>query len=646
MLVKKELLTIEAAAPTGAKSSSKAAFATLPRSGKVLYFDVYDDHGAYEGRVFCDAKNVVSVDEKGNWDDRLKMEFTKYWSSYRHYASNTTEEMRKFLGVKNRDYNILTAWSDAKRQKKLYDSYEQKEKRLDKYNKYLEIGPLLSKEDIRNLTRYSDTLFDMNYGFITGRKQQKCSCGKCHAEYTLSGTVKVGMKGICDNCGYPLEYVTENTWHKDRDNTETILYATRKRGAVLLGVMTVFRRVHKAETEYSFGWKKVNIYPNNSKENYLYCWSQGLYYGGYDWREQKNECVYDTKNTYTANLDKVFGADWHGVNVKEIYLEHMMKSHIPLDYLVNNAFHARAEYLIKSGFEAFAVENPYWLRKMMRVRKSEKTCFSNIFGMLPDMKNVYQKCKITPDEHHDVLAYFPKEYISAEQIARMRRIGLSELPEVYTKYGFSFKKILNYAEKQYDVTGCNGKTSIGYHKDYLELCKTLGVDVSHKSVKFPANVREAHNRLMRQQQEKLEIERMERMIKQTEKVREEYEKLKKKYDAACKRLAKLDGYTNGIYEIHLPRSYDEYITEGASLNICVATNGYYRKHAERECEIFFIRRCAEPERPFFCMELTPTGGIWQLRGYSNCAAPDDIKEFSLDFSTLYRKTFVKRTAIA
>ena len=54
--------------------------------------------------------------------------------------------------------------------------------------------------------------------------------------------------------------------------------------------------------------------------------------------------------------------------------------------------------------------------------------------------------------------------------------------------------------------------------------------------------------------------------------------------------------------------------------------------------ICFVRRLAEPDKPFFTMELdVDTGRIKQLYGLRDCAAPKEVRQFAERVARMVRK---------
>lgn len=651
MLIKKELATLPAPSRKGKKGYVYPSFAELPKSGKIMYLDCYDGKGKFEGRVFHDGANGCSSNAAEQFDNELFKSMKRYFGSSSWYFTDL-KAVDEFLGVKDSTCwgNPLARFEVNKRWNKQKLEREKFEERFNSFKAKGYIEPKFSKREIQHINRFAAKRFASNYAFIMSRKTRECICGKCHKTFVTEEVKKVNLKGTCPKCGADITYVTEKTPQKPSDNTTDFVFISKKRGAVLICGLSVLRIVSPEKTDYSFAVHKVNIYPDKGEHNYLYCWSQPLFYGdGFSWSEQKNETVYETeKNFCTTNLKEVFGESWHGVNISQLMNERVALasswSGSP-DYLINNAFHGTAEYFCKSKLKYFAFVNPYFLRKM-KPKKGEKPCFSTMFRMLPNMKKVYQDCQVTPEEHLNIFSHFPNEYISGELVEKTRAFGIRSLSKEYTKLGFSFKKIVSYAERQSKVTGQLASSCIISHADYLEMCKKMGVDTTHKDVKFPANIVIAHDRLLDQINREEQARKANALRANVKANQEKYAELQHRFEKVNEKLEKLDGYTNGIYEIVLPQSYDDFIKEATSLDNCVARSGYYEKHASAQSHIFFVRRSTDPDRPFFCMELSPLGYISQLHGYKNCNAPQDVRSFALSFLDKYKLTVGRKTAIA
>lgn len=144
--------------------------------------------------------------------------------------------------------------------------------------------------------------------------------------------------------------------------------------------------------------------------------------------------------------------------------------------------------------------------------------------------------------------------------------------------------------------------------DYWKMAEPAG-RLRDMDVRYPQNLRHAHDELVRLNKWKEDAE------------------LNKKFEKRYKELS-IYGYSNDMLLIRPCRNEAELINEGKSLEHCVAT--YARRHASGNTSIFFIRRVTEPEEPFYTLEFSG-GVIVQDHGYRNKLQTDEIKEFEKEW---------------
>ena len=70
---------------------------------------------------------------------------------------------------------------------------------------------------------------------------------------------------------------------------------------------------------------------------------------------------------------------------------------------------------------------------------------------------------------------------------------------------------------------------------------------------------------------------------------------------------------------------DDVVKEGSALHHCAGC-GYIERVADRECVILFLRRCSDPLKPFYTIEVRGKQ-IVQVRGMKNCSATPEVKDF-------------------
>lgn len=144
-------------------------------------------------------------------------------------------------------------------------------------------------------------------------------------------------------------------------------------------------------------------------------------------------------------------------------------------------------------------------------------------------------------------------------------------------------------------------TFLSDYKDYIEMAEAVGYNLAMDSIKFPRNFKKAHDEVAKLCEE---IERESQKAKL-----ETIAKMEKEYTDRFY-------YADKKYIIRPPKDHAELIAEGKALSHCVAK--YALDIAKRKSIILFIRKAAEPDKPFYTLELDPQALIIrQNRGYKN-----------------------------
>ena len=155
------------------------------------------------------------------------------------------------------------------------------------------------------------------------------------------------------------------------------------------------------------------------------------------------------------------------------------------------------------------------------------------------------------------------------------------------------------------------------YRDYLNLSREMGVDLTHKSVRFPRDCVAAHKQI---------VTRFNAIKKEREDNRF-VEAVQSIYESLRLRSFEKDGFC-----IMLPMKRSDLTTEGQSLNHCVGGETYYRNHIAGKKLIFFVREITNREKPFFTMEVDMTDfRILQLYGFGDCTAPPAVRKFAEAF---------------
>ena len=74
----------------------------------------------------------------------------------------------------------------------------------------------------------------------------------------------------------------------------------------------------------------------------------------------------------------------------------------------------------------------------------------------------------------------------------------------------------------------------------------------------------------------------------------------------------------------VPRNWQDLRMEGETLGHCVG--GYVPYIAERQCDVYFIRKKSDPEKPFFTIDWR-NGRIAQCQGKGRIRYPEEMNGF-------------------
>lgn len=202
------------------------------------------------------------------------------------------------------------------------------------------------------------------------------------------------------------------------------------------------------------------------------------------------------------------------------------------------------------------------------------------------------------------------ERLTAEDIRDAFCLGDEHLTELIPRG--QVRKSIRYLLRQcealssdVDDAGADPIPDAQLLRDYWDMAKMLGRDLSDPSVKYPKDLIAAHDRAMELMAQK-EADSLANLFRIRRHVL-------KKYGFAAHGLL-----------IRPAASQRELTAEGDALHHCVGTYG--KKHATGKTAIFFIRRADRPKEPYYTLELDEkTLTVRQNRGKNNCARTPEVE---------------------
>ena len=482
-----------------------------------------------------------------------------------------------------------------------------------------------------------------NYFMVPDREdKQKAVCSRCGSDIILPSDLRHKDRAVCPKCGAQGEVV--HGWRRPITTAkyyftfyERALYDKK---AIIARSFAVYRCLH-ADT----GLIEDDFVP---REYYLMR-SAAVEHWSHD-SDYLTRREWWSKRRSLYSKDYVMGLSgyrtWHGLDRLKPLLKDSWLKYSQLDAFLRltgtgEAFqyielyhkHPQLEYLMKMGLWNIIDEG------------LSKRSFRNLFdwrGQTP------QKLLHVQVNKNDMLAlsalatdidtlklslYLKKNTkLSLVELAQKRK-ELERLSHYDTlvrferlkKVGISVEAALNYIKKQ------NQETSRGLYyvlidwTDYIRDCKKLELDLTDTAVVKPRDLQRAHQNVVAQLKIKAD-ELLNKQISKLLKVRERY------------------NFSDGSLMAKVAGSSEELIAEGDALHHCVGT--YADRHAKGQCTIILIRKQSEPDKPYYTMELSASGGIMQVRGNHNCGMTKDVEAFVEVYKDYLKKLTKKRGAKA
>lgn len=627
MLYKKELSAIPIGKmpeidANGRSYVAAAQVVELKRSGKILVVDFFDTKKKSFASRFCtDGKNYCTrIAATGDvWTEQNP----RVWMGYCTPAERKEDRKiaEKFLRFDRNDLLDIVDHFIARqrwdRRQKVID--RKKELRKSHFAMY---PPLPD-----NLEQYCEAHLFTPYIFISAldkKGHRKGWCSHCNSEFEAPKTARSGQPTSCPVCGKSAVY--RATWIKsDIENKARICTAAKVDGQILLRWTNVERRFSHPDfrAKYSFDDYAYNLYLHGGK-TYFYKWQLcGHFYGCYDWyRGAIGDLCYDTAAVYTDNLQDVFGDRYCGVDLKTT----LAQTHgvIPFAILLKNLKEIPAtEYLLKLGMVNLAAA----VTSIPGARECTRPSFAGVLGVDGQFAKMYRELDVTYAEHMMIQRY--GKWIPRDQFEMYRALGVSGVDAADKVDGLlkqmSFSRFVHYFTKQLRL---NADRGIGYiltcYRDYINMSTEMGVDMSHKSIRFPQDCVAAHSKITTRYN----------AVKQEKENNRFVEAVKTIYESLRLTAFERDGFC-----IVLPQKRSDLTTEGQSLNHCVGGQSYANNHMAGKRLIFFVRKISARAKPFFTMEVDMADfRICQLYGFGDCSAPPDVRKFA--------EAFVKKLAPA
>jgi hypothetical protein len=167
-------------------------------------------------------------------------------------------------------------------------------------------------------------------------------------------------------------------------------------------------------------------------------------------------------------------------------------------------------------------------------------------------------------------------------------------------------------------------------RDYLDMAKSAKMELTQSLIYAPNDIRKAHDAV-------LKLVGSVEIARTAEKYREKFPKC----ETVMEEIRGLFAYKGKEYQVIEPTCIEDIIKEGQTLGHCIdRTEIYYDQIERKESYILFLRRAAEPDKPWYTLEVEHGGVIRQKRTVGNKQLKDLKK--AMPFLKKWQKIVRKR----
>lgn len=456
---------------------------------------------------------------------------------------------------------------------------------------------------------------------IYSKKKNEAVCTRCGHKFRADRfDMKHNGSGTCPKCKAEAVYKAEGIGRKNLTEYFRVLLFTH-RGK------TVYGTLHEIIVDFeSFAepkmWrapKAIYVFNSQVQEYYRHDYLTG------NWGKVKTvklpcpprgsfsaESKFERTVVYDKNLEKIFTkTDLKYMWMPEFFIKHNFDAHDLIRYMALGLKYRSVELLIKSGFDNLVEEKLRGWGGYRAVNWRGKSLQKILKLPMGDIRKL------------------PREDLGSRELkafqmmnGRERNMPWKDIEAIARMIPIEKDRIEN--TRTVDFMTWVKKTGLKISSwdwcDYVEDCKLLGLDIRKNSVLFPKNFNEVHEKLSRQR-----------------KINENEVK-----DNAIKRIA--DAFRMDVMNEHLilkiAESQEDLNKESSILSHCVRTYG--DRVARGGTLIYFIRVAAEPDMPYYTLEITPDGKFIQCRGKRNCSMTEDVKAFVDEVVKEFNKMIKKK----
>lgn len=278
----------------------------------------------------------------------------------------------------------------------------------------------------------------------------------------------------------------------------------------------------------------------------------------------------------------------------------------------NDGMASATELLVKGRFRKLVQEiagTPWWMQKgVLNLRTAEN--IGEVFGLdrqrinrIRDTDGGLASVKWMQYEEET------EERIKQETLEWLESYRIEPDDARFVLDRMTANQVCNYVRRQQTepggYTGSSPRHILSQWQDYLDMCRKLGKKTDDEMVYRPRELKRRHDKAAAAIAER-----------EAEITADEYSRRFPGAEEAMREVREKFEYTGEEYMVIVPQRAVDIVLEGRALHHCAgATDRYFNRMEDHETYICFLRKTAEPDKPFYTIEVEPGGTIRQHRGY-------------------------------
>ncbi len=368
-----------------------------------------------------------------------------------------------------------------------------------------------------------------------------------------------------------------------------------------------YRTVHRADRSTDYMWAKYR-----TTENIRWCYYRDR---GSSWCTPAETVAPRSVVMYNTNLQEAVAGTCMKYSVPDIFIGNTeCERYFASPWFIDKYFNSYRKYpfieqLLKVGFYKMTMEFLDKGYSNVNLNHGQNSILGTL-GINRNQFNMLRRVGNPGMRDLAVLRYKPD--LKWDEFEDLRYIKDDRYANYYEKYIDLMRYTTLHKLRRYI-----DRNRITYAQDYFDYTKwieEMGYDMRNEFNLFPTNFNRVHDEMSRQymrfkeKQAKEDAERFNRILRKMKKETMEIEAMNLDVD--------------GLF-VRLPNKLEELKEEGETLHHCVGT--YMEKVSKGETMIFFIRKKADPEKPYYTLEWK--GRVVQCRGSHNCDMTPEVKAF-------------------